>query len=202
MQGLQGAGRFNEAAGIHRRKRVARVLGEGTTECFNEAAGIHRRKPAWTRRAVTGRPRFNEAAGIHRRKPAAGDPVRRIRLVYASMRPPEFTGGNADRRPGRTTRTSACFNEAAGIHRRKRRRLPLSPPSPPCFNEAAGIHRRKRAAASGAHRLRLPASMRPPEFTGGNPWCTWRFSSSGASGFNEAAGIHRRKQYLTFQWAT
>ena len=41
-----------------------------------------------------------------------------------------------------------------------------------CFNEAAGIHRRKRAArfaAQVAVRYRL-ASMRPPEFTGGNPF--------------------------------
>ena len=43
--------------------------------------------------------RFNEAAGIHRRKP--------VDVVYdgpytaaASMRPPEFTGGNARRDGG------------------------------------------------------------------------------------------------------
>ena len=43
-----------------------------------------------------------------------------------------------------------------------------------CFNEAAGIHRRKRGRARklvnrpGVYR----ASMRPPEFTGGNRWYT------------------------------
>ena len=38
----------------------------------------------------------------------------------ASMRPPEFTGGNA--RPQASQLAMYCrFNEAAGIHRRKRR---------------------------------------------------------------------------------
>ena len=36
---------------------------------------------------------FNEAAGIHRRKPL-GDARGRILIAHASMRPPEFTGGN------------------------------------------------------------------------------------------------------------
>ena len=83
------------------------------------------------------------------------------------MRPPEFTGGNGGSRLGGRTGTSG-------------------------FNEAAGIHRRKRLAARRTGRRRVLASMRPPEFTGGNsqrpsstlPTCT---------GFNEAAGIHRRK---------
>ena len=39
----------------------------------------------------------------------------------ASMRPPEFTGGNPYNRTGRTWRARSRFNEAAGIHRRKRR---------------------------------------------------------------------------------
>ena len=65
--------RFNEAAGIHRRKLLdGHIAGPAETDSFNEAAGIHRRK----RRSVGGRSRyrwvrFNEAAGIHRRKPPA-----------------------------------------------------------------------------------------------------------------------------------
>ena len=35
------------------------------------------------------------------------------------------------------------------------------------FNEAAGIHRRKRGAGGGSDGGNGP-SMRPPEFTGGN----------------------------------
>ena len=35
------------------------------------------------------------------------------------------------------------------------------------FNEAAGIHRRKHRLAGG-NRASDDASMRPPEFTGGN----------------------------------
>ena len=35
------------------------------------------------------------------------------------MRPPEFTGGNRPQRSSATS-TSSGFNEAAGIHRRKR----------------------------------------------------------------------------------
>ena len=66
----QQTARFNEAAGIHRRKRASgsgQALGD--RQGFNEAAGIHRRKPAQHDvRAATGLFRFNEAAGIHRRK--------------------------------------------------------------------------------------------------------------------------------------
>ena len=42
------------------------------------------------------------------------------------------------------------------------------------FNEAAGIHRRKRMA-SYVSDATLNASMRPPEFTGGNlsPTAKW-----------------------------
>ena len=59
------------------------------------------------------------------------------------MRPPEFTGGNP--RPSRPT-----------------------PPPTQSFNEAAGIHRRKRRRVRRAALGRGGASMRPPEFTGGN----------------------------------
>ena len=59
------------------------------------------------------------------------------------MRPPEFTGGNLWQNEG-VLAMRCCFNEAAGIHRRKRGRTPqVADPD------------------SGA-------SMRPPEFTGGN----------------------------------
>ena len=62
--------RFNEAAGIHRRKpSIIRSMLSSVVTCFNEAAGIHRRK--------------------HRRDVFAACPVE-----VASMRPPEFTGGN------------------------------------------------------------------------------------------------------------
>ena len=43
------------------------------------------------------------------------------------------------------------------LHRNKR-----------CFNEAAGIHRRKRVCVACQYATLLRASMRPPEFTGGN----------------------------------
>ena len=62
----------------------------------------------------------------------------------ASMRPPEFTGGNGCRSRASTSSSTTGFNEAAGIHRRK-----------PSF------------VAVDATR-EFFASMRPPEFTGGN----------------------------------
>ena len=128
--------RFNEAAGIHRRKHRDRQ-DTFPAKCwsFNEAAGIHRRKRGDKRRACAPpQPdgRFNEAAGIHRRKTS---------YDRASMRPPELRQPNLCQ--------NLRFNEAAGIHRRK--------PGDGadggvhghrCFNEAAGIHRRKRTAAN------------------------------------------------------
>ena len=84
------------------------------------------------------------------------------------MRPPEFTGGNtAD---GWRYRFAANgFNEAAGIHRRKRASVRLRLlMAHPRFNEAAGIHRRKHHRQHSARSRTPPASMRPPEFTGGN----------------------------------
>ena len=89
---------FNEAAGIHRRKpailagEIAEVMRTGL--CFNEAAGIHRRKRRGgdVQRDVHPHSRFNEAAGIHRRK--LDLILREISGTWASMRPPEFTGGN------------------------------------------------------------------------------------------------------------
>ena len=72
--------------------------------------------------------------------------VLRNSLSGASMRPPEFTGGNTTGSPTLPVRVARCFNEAAGIHRRK-------------------PHLRGVGVANTQH----PASMRPPEFTGGNP---------------------------------
>ena len=69
--------------------------------------------------------------------------IERHHLPRASMRPPEFTGGN-------------------------RRTAPAASPRRRGFNEAAGIHRRKQHPLFLHVRHRLSASMRPPEFTGGN----------------------------------
>ena len=116
-----------------------------------------------------------------------GNPCFSVRLgdtpLVASMRPPEFTGGNtttAGRSRWRRRRQS--FNEAAGIHRRKR----LSS-TDACFNDAAGIHRRKLRfmarggfnEAAGIHRRKLD---------------TWIEYADLHGRFNEAAGIHRRKR--------
>ena len=93
---------------------------------------------------------FNEAAGIHRRKLAFEPSINPVlALRAASMRPPEFTGGNTIARALLSRRQLRQHNR---------------------FNEAAGIHRRKRtSAATGEPSVVAPlASMRPPEFTGGN----------------------------------
>ena len=86
----------------------------------------------------------------------------------ASMRPPEFTGGNGRARIlGRGP--APRFNEAAGIHRRKPdTRASAAPRWSQSFNEAAGIHRRKRVPVRAPMISGRRASMRPPEFTGGN----------------------------------
>ena len=93
--------------------------------------------------------------------------LEKLQQAYASMRPPEFTGGNV--------------GEHVVVGPRRR-----------CFNEAAGIHRRKRTTLP-PYRLSITiASMRPPEFTGGN--LLWANIGNGTTTrFNEAAGIHRRK---------
>ena len=83
------------------------------------------------------------------------------------MRPPEFTGGNTGRRP-RTPLVRFRFNEAAGIHRRKRGhagprggRAGNASMRPPEFTGG-------NVAIMVALRVLVDASMRPPEFTGGN----------------------------------
>ena len=89
-------------------------------------------------------------------------------LFSASMRPPEFTGGNMmirEMRPGLAKLASMRPPEFTGGNPVGR---DVAPAADARFNEAAGIHRRKhRYAAMPAFR-RTAASMRPPEFTGGN----------------------------------
>ena len=134
------------------------------------------------------------------------------------MRPPEFTGGNGRGPRAATAHRLPGFNEAAGIHRRKLyQKKNHDYKKHISFNEAAGIHRRKQVEAGAIAGMRNLASMRPPEFTGGNapvighrnaprvdasmrpPEFTGGNTYSGigatctSSRFNEAAGIHRRK---------
>ena len=72
--------------------------------------------------------------------------------------------------------------------------MPTSALTRSCFNEAAGIHRRKREFFPRTSGTSVSiASMRPPEFTGGNGHDGDHGGSAGAC-FNEAAGIHRRKR--------
>ena len=102
--------------------------------------------------------------------------------IGASMRPPEFTGGNKTRDPTYHARVTARFNEAAGIHRRKRDMdgvvvdfgdvASMRPP------EFTGGNPR---LADGTHRQAISASMRPPEFTGGNGAATWVTVGSGTA---------------------
>ena len=113
------SGGFNEAAGIHRRKlRVDQRGGDVVVHRFNEAAGIHRRKPRATGTTCAD----SNRASMRPPEFTGGNLVHQLDLAvagYASMRPPEFTGGN------------------------KLARLYVS-------------------------RESILASMRPPEFTGGN----------------------------------
>ena len=119
----RGAPRFNEAAGIHRRKHLeavkadnARLLASMRPPEFTggnaaiDARGngqqlaASMRPPEFTggnraqdRRWRGGVEGFNEAAGIHRRKHQYRSRVWND-AYRASMRPPEFTGGNLARR--------------------------------------------------------------------------------------------------------
>ena len=114
----------------------------------------------------------------------------------ASMRPPEFTGGNHPSHGVGGCGVANGFNEAAGIHRRKRRPVTAKWTGPQQgFNEAAGIHRRKRDAADStlyAYDLRFNEAAgihrRKPQPEREEATCR-------AGSFNEAAGIHRRKHY-------
>ena len=96
------------------------VGGRGRIPRFNEAAGIHRRKHAGNFllacRSIHASMRPPEFTGGN--KSVKGVEVNG--RVIASMRPPEFTGGNSGS-VSDTTLTLLSFNEAAGIHRRKQR---------------------------------------------------------------------------------
>ena len=85
---------------------------------------------------------FNEAAGIHRRKRGAHG-YRPGAVFVASMRPPEFTGGNG----------GARYRARSGVRASMR---------PPEFT--GGNHLSPKQSVD----RRVRASMRPPEFTGGN----------------------------------
>ena len=118
---------------------------------------------------------------------------RDLREVAASMRPPEFTGGN---------------DGASGSHRLP---VPMASMRPPEFTggnaRIGGTLRYATAVASmrppeftggnravvGRRAQHQRASMRPPEFTGGNGSPAERARGAGRR-FNEAAGIHRRKR--------
>ena len=162
------SGSFNEAAGIHRRKPRNRNRHTDTTmpasmrppEFTGGNLGQHRPPRARPTVASMRPPEFT-----------GGNPARRgaasLRHHPASMRPPEFTGGNG-RANAAESRQLRCFNEAAGIHRRKPAPADCRRASATGFNEAAGIHRRKLALPFREHAHHLDASMRPPEFTGGN----------------------------------
>ena len=109
------------------------------TSSFNEAAGIHRRKPDYWAHINVPVPNASMRPAETRNLPSV-----RPAVSQASMRPPEFTGGNASPRRRPRLASATCFNEAAGIHRRKQLRFYVG-------------------HCDGKH-----ASMRPPEFTGGN----------------------------------
>ena len=87
--------RFNEAAGIHRRKpclAACRVLYSYQASMRPpEFTGGNFQKKSQKNRFVNS---FNEAAGIHRRKQGGGQGEPNGDHD-ASMRPPEFTGGNS-----------------------------------------------------------------------------------------------------------
>ena len=116
-------------------------------------------------------PGFNEAAGIHRRKRTAVHRDARAGALRASMRPPEFTGGNP--------RVGSAYL----------RRVVRASMRPPEFTGGNW-----RSCLPPYHAV-TSASMRPPEFTGGNlPEQAGRHAGLPRQRFNEAAGIHRRKQ--------
>ena len=184
--------RFNGAAGIHRRKpgtvsagRSRRLLASMgppeftggnpdiaaidccTIKCFNGAAGIHRRKPTF--RSLT--------------------PTRISALQWGRRNSPAETRS----RRAVTVPVRTRFNGAAGIHRRK------------LNNNCSGWKylimlqwgRRNSPAetlptAPVPYRA-LPASMGPPEFTGGN-FILFSCGERCSRRFNGAAGIHRRKR--------
>ena len=135
---------------------------------FNEAGGFLPRKHGAHRRGRFRTAGFNEAGGFLPRKPVGdGDHVGRRRRCAASMRPGDFSPGNARswKEPSATT----------------------------SFNEAGGFLPRKPEDRSVVGHLCSTASMRPGDFSPGNParWCGRRRSGTC---FNEAGGFLPRKR--------
>ena len=144
---------------------------------------------------------FNEAAGIHRRKPEVDYEFAERAWYFASMRPPEFTGGNTT--PVRNSTLSGIFAsmrppEFTGGNAREggrdRRQGHGASMRPPEFTGGNGLD------LSGSRAPGSLASMRPPEFTGGNALVIDASRTSTRGGFNEAAGIHRRKLVEELQY--
>ena len=111
--------RFNEAAGIHRRKRVG-VLSEA-----EEGRPASMRPPEFTGGNLTLKRESKIKMDMASMRPPEFTGGNRASARHsaqepgASMRPPEFTGGNTSTKHAKTPHSSR-FNEAAGIHRRKR----------------------------------------------------------------------------------
>ena len=190
---LQANGRFNGAAGIHRRKQLL-VLRQRLHEPM----------------ASMGPPEFTGGNNENLQK-------RISNMESASMGPPEFTGGNWRPAPcwasatfllqwGR--RNSPAETLRAPQPNTLRRVASMGPPEftggngQPiaipwtrigCFNGAAGIHRRKHAFGGAWFSVAASASMGPPEFTGGNEAYERGHVYRVVPSFNGAAGIHRRK---------
>ena len=117
------------------------------------------------------------------------------------MRPLVCTSGNV-----RAHQIVPCgrrgFNEAAGLHQRKRGHgVAQHHRHPERFNEAAGLHQRKPFRELAKDRERIIASMRPLVCTSGNTPRPRRSSRAAIPRFNEAAGLHQRKPDLIAELA-
>ena len=159
------AGRFNGAAGVHRRKLGSTNTAPPRLAGFNGAAGVHRRKYQDRRQAR------------HRLDASMGPPAftggnsaateRAEKLARASMGPPAFTGGNSGRRAQRAGHRPVL----QWGRRRSPAEISRCVRGSNCgagFNGAAGVHRRKYGAPGPERRALFRASMGPPAFTGGN----------------------------------
>ena len=101
-------------------------------------------------------------------------------LPVASMGPPELPGGNTARpkssaRPGLLLQWGRRNYPAETLKRRV-----STPTSTACFNGAAGITRRKHVLGGVPCLRQHVASMGPPELPGGNAASAWRCSESTA----------------------
>ena len=189
---MRSADGFNEAAGIHRRKQDGCLCpGRRRPQASMrppEFTGGNSRLQAPSSAIPLASMRPPEFTGGNLLECVDAD-----RHLQASMRPPEFTGGNPIRLRSSSYSSCRASMRPPEFTGGNRYHLPLPVVGHAAsFNEAAGIHRRKRGPLRGVPAQRHRASMRPPEFTGGNLSSTygWRY---GLTRFNEAAGIHRRK---------